>query len=1047
MAPDTIYVADNSHGSGNNDATMHEGESRIPQEINHNASATAKRTRRRSSVQGNGSTTDWWSKTNRYVSRRTSSKIRTNDLPMELDAIGFKSFWAYFWIFLFGVVPFCHVYIGLIVLHELCIAFDSFQQTLQTYFSWLDAIATGLHARSSRTMEVWCLLEALFYLLIKAKIAYLQTRDPLEASLSAAPLLDPEERRRLWDRVVECEKDDPISFLRGWFFDVPLEQISRYDVFDFVCWSLFDGRNPEHLTLEECQDLEDFVQELEWLISLQLYGAATTASTTIAEADSVAENDGGEVIDADGKDASNKENSTTAQPDNAHQQKMPSPMKVHHDVNVASPLRQRWHISAAPTGGSGPTTPGRKLSGSMPRFGQSDQVDFSSTNQSTLDNNNDANDDTMPRDQHDPVTTEDDPSEMSWSDEGSFGSWCQGKTHPRPKQIFRFSVDPNDIHHRNHRAANANEGDDEATEHSFARFSNMYDSFRHRYDQFQRMVEHADFHPIQDFVRFMEETALEVHRAEEAAFHRAQTMYTNLMRGNERKGDNAHAVPGKEGSQTERSGSDAAAEENESTSNTPRKQLWTSVSTQLKDTRMKLQERFETAKFWSTQRKALAEQLRGNRAMLSRMREMSYAVPAKQMAALMRSITDGHHALERTEHRAKEAFWSATSMLYNSPIGQTSTSMARNIVSTLQQSTGVGFQQEPKRYAKYSSDPLLGIATYPLGMHALVLGCTEIPLRVMLKNRGFQRRYVGPVSYYFHPGKARTDQSNNNAFKAGMNVPNSAFGKSPYFQPPGRPGDDKIPLVFVHGIGIGIIFYIPLIDRLLETGRPILLPEVPYVSGFRPWQGPNSVLSPAVVASSMTAMLAIHGFSKGAFLGHSYGTTWLSYMCKYAKTAVAALLFLDPICFCLHYSRLTMNFVYHRPDPGTSSFMVRTDIIVNWTIQRSFPWSWIILFVEQMEGIPCTIFLSDEDALVPAKKVESYLLEKGTPIRDFEAVDEKGSFFYESGKEGDLNACIFRGQYHGGWAEQPSLCVPIIGEACNALCEKVERKMSWKRME
>lgn len=83
-------------------------------------------------------------------------------------------------------------------------------------------------------------------------------------------------------------------------------------------------------------------------------------------------------------------------------------------------------------------------------------------------------------------------------------------------------------------------------------------------------------------------------------------------------------------------------------------------------------------------------------------------------------------------------------------------------------------------------------------------------------------------------------------------------------------------------------------------------------------------------------MLATHGFSEGVFAGHSYGTSWLSYVCKYAPSAVAALLFLDPICFCLHTPRLTRNFVYNTPDPGSISYMVRTDMMINWTIQVSW---------------------------------------------------------------------------------------------------------------
>lgn len=89
----------------------------------------------------------------------------------------------------------------------------------------------------------------------------------------------------------------------------------------------------------------------------------------------------------------------------------------------------------------------------------------------------------------------------------------------------------------------------------------------------------------------------------------------------------------------------------------------------------------------------------------------------------------------------------------------------------------------------------------------------------------------------------------------------------------------------------------------------------------------------------------------------------VSFMCKYAPTAVAAVMFLDPICFCLHSPRLTKQFVYHRADPGSTSHMIRTDVNVNFTIQRGFPWARISLFTEQIPCVPASIFLSENDAL------------------------------------------------------------------------------------
>ena len=182
-------------------------------------------------------------------------------------------------------------------------------------------------------------------------------------------------------------------------------------------------------------------------------------------------------------------------------------------------------------------------------------------------------------------------------------------------------------------------------------------------------------------------------------------------------------------------------------------------------------------------------------------------------------------------------------------------------------------------------------------------------------------------------------------------------------------------------------------------------------------------------------MLAYHGFSKGCFIGHSYGTSWLSYVCKYCPGAVASLLFLDPICFCLHLPRLTKSFVYHRADPGGIAFFVRTDLIVNWTIQRAFPWVWITLFLDQVH-VPCTIFLSEKDALVPAEHVEKYLKKNNVPVADADTVQH--SFFDE---DGDIKACVWRDGYHGYFTDRPEL-VAEIAAACKGLSKKVEERES-----
>merc|ERR1712232_330242 len=200
----------------------------------------------------------------------------------------------------------------------------------------------------------------------------------------------------------------------------------------------------------------------------------------------------------------------------------------------------------------------------------------------------------------------------------------------------------------------------------------------------------------------------------------------------------------------------------------------------------------------------------------------------------MHNITRCTNAIERIEFHARDAFMKTTGFVTNNAIAK----------------------REPQRYLNYSRDPLLGIITYPLGLHLFAISVMDGGLWVLMKMRGFKRVTNSHISYYFHPGM----DSN--------------------------PNTSSQPICFVHGIGLGNIYYISLIDKLLALGRPLFLPEIPYVTAFKNWQRSKSVLSQGAVVSALTTMLATEGFLSATFVGHSYGTSWLSYMCKIAPTVV-----------------------------------------------------------------------------------------------------------------------------------------------------------------
>ena len=212
-----------------------------------------------------------------YYSKSSSTqqrRLRTTDLPPEPGAIGIYSRWALLWGCLFAIVPVAYLYILLILLRECSVAFPGFAVFLQQYAPPLAALLLQqMQQQKSRFLEAWCILEAVFYVALKLHIRYLETRDPLEQSLSSAPLMKHEERALLWKRIMDIEKDDPAALITGWFFDQPIHKISRYDAREFITWCMFEGRNQEHLTGQELRQLHDFLHQLELSISLHWYGA------------------------------------------------------------------------------------------------------------------------------------------------------------------------------------------------------------------------------------------------------------------------------------------------------------------------------------------------------------------------------------------------------------------------------------------------------------------------------------------------------------------------------------------------------------------------------------------------------------------------------------------------------------------------------------------------------------------------------------------------------------------------------------------------------
>jgi pimeloyl-ACP methyl ester carboxylesterase len=119
----------------------------------------------------------------------------------------------------------------------------------------------------------------------------------------------------------------------------------------------------------------------------------------------------------------------------------------------------------------------------------------------------------------------------------------------------------------------------------------------------------------------------------------------------------------------------------------------------------------------------------------------------------------------------------------------------------------------------------------------------------------------------------------------------------------------KTPLVFIHGIGAGLMCYVEFIYRLVGLERPLFLVELPFVAMRMVDDVPDAL----AVVDDIKAMLHHHGYEHGVFVSHSLGTAVTSWMMTNAPSVVAGTILIDPICFMLHYPQVCFNFIHKIP--------------------------------------------------------------------------------------------------------------------------------------
>jgi len=184
---------------------------------------------------------------------------------------------------------------------------------------------------------------------------------------------------------------------------------------------------------------------------------------------------------------------------------------------------------------------------------------------------------------------------------------------------------------------------------------------------------------------------------------------------------------------------------------------------------------------------------------------------------------------------------------------------------------------------------------------------------------------------------------------------------------------NKIPLVFIHGFGVGIVPYINKI-RKLSADRTLILPELPNISYDLYTAAPPP--SADNIADALYDILIKRGITLVDIMAHSYGTIILNifqikypHICNYKTYG-------EPVCFIIHHSHAiitTYTFsapIYSNILDYLSYLYVHRDMYVQFIYKRGM---FMEHFLIKNLDDKTNIILAKDDGIVASSHIYNYI--------------------------------------------------------------------------
>ncbi|KAI0063410.1 hypothetical protein BV25DRAFT_1990788 [Artomyces pyxidatus] len=197
----------------------------------------------------------------------------------------------------------------------------------------------------------------------------------------------------------------------------------------------------------------------------------------------------------------------------------------------------------------------------------------------------------------------------------------------------------------------------------------------------------------------------------------------------------------------------------------------------------------------------------------------------------------------------------------------------------------------------------------------------------------------------------------------------------PYWYRPHR-STTKLPILFIHGIGIGLYPYRPFFSELIKQDPDVGILAIEILPVSMHMTSPP--LSREGMCAAIARILDAHNLPRVVVASHSYGTVITAHLHHSPTFAprIAGTLLVDPIPFLLHHPAVAFNFVYRTPREANEWqlwYFASRDADIARALARHFFWFENILFKDEIEGRRFAVSLAGRDQIVDAKEVRRYL--------------------------------------------------------------------------